>query len=141
MTTITSLIVALQSLIYTAYAYYAALAYYSRRSSPLQGCRALKHRSPLAAIWLCSLARTPTLWTKRHYRSASFGADIRANLRNVAVPCTGIPMHWFLFGPASCWVFLIIVYPLAALVVSVYLALRHKKDLGEKFEEHLLQPR
>lgn len=37
-----------------------------------------------------SLATTLRIWDHPHYRAASFGADMRDNLRNVAVPGTGV---------------------------------------------------
>ena len=124
------------------YTYYAALIHFTGRSgSSLQACPMLKHRSPIVALWLFSLARTPLLWNRRHYRAASFGADIRANLSNVAVPATGIPMHWLLLGPVSSTMYLLILYPLSSILASIFLALRYKKDVGKSFEEHLLWPR
>lgn len=44
-----------------------------------------------------------------------------ANLSNVAIPGTGIPMSWFFaLGLFSYVPFLLVVYPLAALVGALY---------------------
>lgn len=41
-----------------------------------------------------SLVKTLLLWDQPHYRAPSFAADLRDNLRNVAVPGTGACSTW-----------------------------------------------
>ena len=41
-------------------------------------------------------------WNKPHYRASTFGADIRANLSNVAAPGTGVPSGRPIQTPITC---------------------------------------
>lgn len=44
-------------------------------------------RLPLCHMYM--LAKTLHLWNAPHYRAPTFADDLRANLRNVAIPGTG----------------------------------------------------
>ena len=125
----------------TLLTYYHALIIYSwKRNAKLQDCPALHSQRPAAALWIFSLARTPSMWSRQHYRAPSFGTDIQGNLRNVAIPGTGIPMHLLLQGHLFVWLFLFLVYPLVALLTAVYLGYCCGENMASRFEEHLLQP-
>jgi hypothetical protein len=41
-------------------------------------------------VHLYTLAKTLHLWDAPHYRASSFAEDLRANLKNVAIPGTGM---------------------------------------------------
>ena len=56
--------------------------------SDLRGCTDSK-RARLQIYWLALSFR---LWHKPHYRSGTFQNDMLKNLRNVAVPKTGVPL-------------------------------------------------
>ena len=116
--------------------YYRALITYTcLPCAQPRDCPLLHRRCPYSALWVFSLARTPHLWGKRHYRATSFGADIRANLRNVAMPGTGIAMHRILYGPISACLFLVFIYPLIALASAAYLTIRSTNKLGVKADD------
>lgn len=64
-----------------------------------------EQRLPLCHVYM--LAKTLQLWDAPHYRAASFAEDLRANLKNVAIPGTGVcnPTNnpgFFVFQFA-CW--------------------------------------
>ena len=51
--------------------------------------------SKATRIHVFSLALTLRLWARPHYRHGTFQDDALANLRNVAVPGTGVPLSVF----------------------------------------------
>jgi hypothetical protein len=93
-------------------------------------------------IHIYSLVVMVRLFSLPHYRAKSYGDDLRANLRNVIVPCTGIPMSIFCWNKWTCLFFLIFVYPLWTFLGSIYLSIYD--DTSRKLESHyyeqLLQP-
>jgi len=75
--------------------------------------------SPQAKAQLYSLCLVLWMWQQPHYRCGSFQDDMLANLRNVAVPGTGIPLSLVVQSKILAVVFLLIVYPLIALVAGL----------------------
>jgi hypothetical protein len=49
----------------------------------------LLQRDTAALVHVYSLAKTLHLWDQPHYRAPTFAHDLRANLKNVAIPGTG----------------------------------------------------
>ncbi|CAF1307600.1 unnamed protein product [Adineta steineri] len=79
-------------------------------------------------IHIYSLVLTIRLFSFRHYRAKSYGEDLRANLRNVIVPFTIIPLSIFCFNKFICLFFLIFIYPLWALIGSIYLSIYDTRE-------------
>lgn len=57
-----------------------------------------EQRLPLCHMY--TLAKTLQLWHAPHYRAATFADDLRANLRNVAIPGTG--EYWWPLHKHTC---------------------------------------
>ena len=101
-----------------------------------------------ARIHVYSIVSNFYLWSKAHYRKGSFQQDLRDNLRNVAIPRTGIPLSIFVLNRLFAVFFLIIIYPLIALMASLHLWLHStaKKEesslnvMSEEFKIRLLAP-
>ena len=93
-------------------------------------------------IHIYSLVLVIRLFSLRHYRAKCYGDDLRANLRNVIVPFTGIPLSIFCLNKIFCLIFLIFIYPLWAFIGSIYLSIydRRKKTIDQHFYEQLLKP-
>ncbi|GAX73740.1 hypothetical protein CEUSTIGMA_g1193.t1 [Chlamydomonas eustigma] len=119
--------------------YYYSLIEFSFFKKKLEDS-CLYRSDPYSSIWLYSLVHTIRLYNKKHYRSPTLGADIRANLRNLAIPASGIPMHLFFQNVFSASFFIIFIYPFAALVASAILSMYLKSPISTLFHEHLLQP-
>ena len=49
----------------------------------------LLNQNRVSAVHLYTLSKQLQLWRAPHYRAPSFAADLRNNLRNVAIPGTG----------------------------------------------------
>jgi hypothetical protein len=65
-----------------------------------------------------SLAQVGRLWERAHYRSGTFGADLRKNLRNVAFPGTGVPLSLVAAHPAVYYAAYVALGPLVSLVAA-----------------------
>ena len=87
-----------------------------------------------------SLALVARMWSTAHYRSGTFQNDMAKNLRNVAIPGTGLPLSVLCRCKAVAYLFLLVGYPLAALASAVNL---HRGDAGKvaaAYTEQLLTP-
>lgn len=96
-----------------------------------------------ARIHLFGLASNFYLYNLPHYRKPSYREDLADNLRNVAIPGTGIPLSWtmartrLLAAPV-----LLTCYPAVSLVASVHywIRTRGKSSISEEYAKRLLAP-
>jgi hypothetical protein len=93
-------------------------------------------------VHIYSLVLVIRLFSLPHYRAKCYGDDLRANLRNVVVPFTAIPLSIFCLNKFFCLFFLIFIYPLWAVIGSIYLSIYdpRKKTVDQHFDEQLLKP-
>lgn len=96
-----------------------------------------------ARVHLFSLASNFYLFDKPHYRKGSYRADLIDNLRNVAIPGTGIPLSWFVRNrfTALC-VLLGTVNPLVSLTAALHEWIRSggKTSITKEYATRLLAP-
>jgi hypothetical protein len=95
-----------------------------------------------ARVHLRSLALINEMWHLPHYRNGTFGEDMRKNLRNVAVPGTGLPLSMFCYSATLFRLVLVGVYPTVCLGAAF---IRRKReataaDVAEAFKRHLTEP-
>jgi hypothetical protein len=93
-----------------------------------------------AQTHLFSLSLIFKLWNEPHYRSGTFQHDMLKNLRNVAVPRTGMPLSVFCGNKLVALAFVLVAYPLMALVAAIHAA-TSLAGMVEIFREQLLTPR
>ena len=62
------------------------------------------------------------LWSEPHYRNGTFQDDMRKNLRNVAIPGTGLPLSLFAAHRALAWLFILAIYPCVSLAAALIVA-------------------
>lgn len=93
-------------------------------------------------VHIYSLVLMIRLFSLPHYRAKSYGADLRANLRNVVVPFTVLPLSIYCLNKYFCLFFLIFIYPIWALIGSIYLSIYDltAKTIDQHFYEQLLKP-
>ena len=96
---------------------------------------------PAAGLQIYWLALHVRLWSKPHYRSGTFANDARKNLRNVALPGTGVPLSLLFYVWPLCVLFLWLGVPLAALAAAIIGRVHRGAALGAAFSEALLTPR
>jgi len=80
------------------------------------------------------------LWGKDHYRNGSFQDDMKKNLRNVAIPGTGIPLSIFAYHKILSYFFLFVLYPIIALGAALNAGNRQVQETMKEYNLQLLQP-
>ena len=87
-------------------------------------------------------ARTLWLWRRPHYRSRSYQTDLAANLRNVALPGTGVALSGAAQSRAHAVGCLLVVAPAFAALAALARCWHRKmlRGAGEAFAEALLLP-
>jgi hypothetical protein len=95
-----------------------------------------------ARIHLFSLASTFYLYDKPHYRKGSYRDDLIDNLRNVAIPGTGIPLSIVVRSKLIALGFLLTVYPTISFVTSFqkWFISKFQDSLSDEFATRLLAP-
>merc|ERR1712093_601660 len=73
-----------------------------------------------ARVQLYSLCLVFYLWSLPHYRTGTFQQDMRTNLRNVAIPGTGLPLSWVCLVKPLAYAFLLFGYPLVCLGAALW---------------------
>jgi hypothetical protein len=94
-----------------------------------------------------------SLWNQPHYRAPTFSHDLRANLCNVAIPGTGLPLSVFCYFKATGYLLIFCVNPLVCFFGAINVArLSQQKGAGsggekswvvvlaEAYRAHLLFP-
>ncbi len=119
-------------------AFYGALYYYVVRGGAYPA--PYFDDSVQAQCQIYSLALVYQMWAQPHYRSGDFREDMAKNLRNVAIPGTGIPLSVLCYFKPFAVLFLITGYPLAALVAALNMHRGAVAKVGRAFSQQLLCP-
>ncbi|CAM9380207.1 unnamed protein product [Pylaiella littoralis] len=93
-----------------------------------------------ARVQCYSLALIFFLWSKPHYRNDSFKEDMSKNLRNVAIPGTGIPLSLYCSFKAMTYFFILVVNPVLCLLAAFNLQRKHGRTWAQAYTEQLLYP-
>jgi hypothetical protein len=64
-----------------------------------------------ARVQVYSLSLIFKLWSLKHYRSKSFQQDMIDNLKNVAIPGTGVPLSIFCYSYWTCLAYVMFINP------------------------------
>jgi hypothetical protein len=120
--------------------YWICLAQFILARKPYSEC-ALFSNDKHARVQIFSLSLIFRLWSEPHYRSKSFQQDLLDNLKNVAVPGTGIPLSWFCYSKYTAMMMVFLINPFLCFLGAVNQArvLRHTDTSSEFFrllEEH-----
>lgn len=93
-----------------------------------------------ARIHLFSLASNFYLYNRPHYRKGSYRDDLVDNLRNVAIPGSGIPLSMFVRSRVVALGFLLTAYPAISFVASAHKWIKSKfqSSLSEEYATRLL---
>merc|ERR1719409_1176142 len=105
-----------------------------------------------AKTHLYSLTLIFKIWGQPHYRNGTFQEDMVKNLRNVAIPRTGIALSYFCHSKLTTLAFVFLAYPIIALIQALHVIyVASSKDGAsfktalasgvESFKEQLLTPR
>ena len=84
-----------------------------------------------AKVQVYSLSLIFKLWSKNHYRSPSFRQDMLDNLKNVAIPGTGIPLSTFCHNWWTCLLFVFFMNPLICMFGAINKAMKEQDENKE----------
>ena len=118
--------------------FYGALFDYIARGKSYPTAHFAGNRQAQCQVY--SLALVYRMWSLPHYRNGDFREDMLKNLRNVAIPGTGIPLSVVCHFKCVAVVFLLVGYPLAAIVSALNLHRGSVAKVATKFSEQLLCP-
>jgi len=95
-----------------------------------------------ARIHLFTLASAFYLFHKPHYRKQTYKEDLVDNLRNVAIPGTGIPLSIFVHSKITSLGFVLSASPICALISSLHLwfKTRFQSSISQEYATRLLAP-
>lgn len=93
-----------------------------------------------ARIHLFSLASAFYLYSKPHYRKGTYRDDLMDNLRNVAIPGTGVPLSLFVRSKFLALSFVATASPLVSLGAAIHHWLTTGESISKEFATRLLAP-
>ena len=93
-----------------------------------------------ARVHLFSLASNFYLYHKPHYRKGSYRDDLVDNLRNVAIPGTGVPLSWMARSRLAALPFLLTAYPAVSLIAALHQWITTGSSISEEYRTRLLAP-
>ena len=79
-------------------------------------------------VHVSSLAWIPTLWSLPHYRSKDYRDDLLKNLKNVALPHTGLALSKLCYFRWVAMAFLTLGYPLVCVAVALHEHSKHNSQ-------------
>jgi len=130
---------ALQHAVDAIFGFYQTMYYYLIHGGSFEDCPYFTESRSIRCQ-LYSLTLILYLWDKDHYRNGTFRDDMIKNLRNVAVPGTGIPLSIFCYFRFVCVLCILFVYPLLAIISAMNLGGGHIEKVCSLFYEQLLCP-
>ena len=131
------------ALLTSTLSYWRGLAYFFRGGSYehcpyFSGEDEVQARVNLYSLWLIF-----HLWGSAHYRNGTFRDDMVKNLRNVAIPGTGIPLSTVVFmGKPVVMLYIIFCYPMIALAAALHAKRQDPEtEVHATYREQLLYPK
>jgi hypothetical protein len=120
------------------YKFYCALVHYIILDRPYPSSHFTGNLQAQCQVY--SLALVYKMWSQPHYRNGDFSEDMAKNLRNVAIPGTGVPLSAVCCYKPVAVAFLLVGYPVAALVAALNLHGRDSAKVAQAFSAQLLNP-
>ena len=87
-----------------------------------------------------SLSLIFKLWDLPHYRNGTFQDDMLKNLRDVAIPGTGLPLSLFAYTKVGVYFLIVVLYPIIALVAALAAGGWDVEDVTKAFIIQLVAP-
>lgn len=120
-------------------AFYQCLWFYLVQGGRFSDCPYLKGRRQ-ARCQMYSLCLIMELWNKPHYRNGTFRDDMIKNLRNVAVPGTGIALSFFCYFRTTALCFILFAYPVICFCAALNSGNFQFDAVCRAFSQQLLEP-
>lgn len=126
------------SALYSTAAYYVAVVFFLF-GGRYAACPVFEN-SPHAKAQVYSLVTTLWMWSRPHYRAGTFQDDMKTNLRNVAIPGTGIPLSLLVSSKLLAFAFLLVGYPLVCIIAGLRKGGFSTDAATQAYAEQLLCP-
>jgi len=145
-----TVIAALQEVAMSLILFWRSLGFFLSGGSYKQAPAWFQELPSHAKAHLYSLSLIFEIWGQPHYRNGTFQEDMIKNLRNVAIPRTGIPLSYFCYCKLTTMAFVLVAYPIVALIAALHVVHVAKNEKSfeeavacgvEAFKEQLLTPR
>lgn len=120
--------------------YLRALFWFYRNGPDAYGRTPFFRDNLHSKIHIYSLALVLHLWNKPHYRNGTFQQDMAKNLRNVAIPGTGVALSFFSGSKVAYMFFLVVLYPLIAIIGAIDARRKTGAKILSTFEKNLMCP-
>lgn len=128
----------LRTALWCTVSFYLAIAYFLCGGNYLN-CPVFK-KSPQSKAQVYSLVTILWMWNRPHYRAGTYQDDMLTNLRNVAIPGTGIPLSLLVRSKVVAFFFLVVGYPLVCVVAGLRKGGFNVKSATKAYAEQLLCP-
>ena len=115
--------------------YYRCLSYYWISNGTYEQCPYFQD-NVRAKVQIYSLALIMRIWDKDHYRNGDFQEDMIKNLRDVALPGTGIPLSYFAYHKILTYFFLLVLYPTVAWIAAFNRVYHNNEEEPTEYTKH-----
>ena len=119
--------------------YYKTLYYFLVKQGSLETCPYFTENIH-SQCHLYSIALIFSIWDKPHYRAGTFQNDMIKNLRNVAVPGTGIPLSLFARSKLLAYWMIFVGYPIICFMAALHSSKGSLTQFCAAFIEQLVAP-
>ena len=131
--------VAISQSINCLWSYYRTLYYFLVQQGSLEKCPYFTENIH-SQCHLYSIALIFHIWDKPHYRAGTFQNDMIKNLRNVAVPGTGVPLSMFATSKILAYWMILVGYPTICIMAALHSSKGNMTQLCADFIEQLVAP-
>jgi len=128
---------AMQEIIKTVFLFWRALGHFLCGGRYKEAPSWFQELPSHAKVHLYSLSLIFEIWGQPHYRNGNFQEDMVKNLRNVAIPGTGVALSHFCHFKLMTLAFVLVAYPIIALISAIYIMRVAIREKGESFETAL----
>ena len=131
--------IAISQAINSLWKYYKTLYYFLVKQGSLETCPYFTENIH-SQCHLYSIALIFSIWDKPHYRAGTFQNDMIKNLRNVAVPGTGVPLSLFARSKLLAYWMIFVGYPCISFMAALHSSKGSLDQFCAAFIEHLVAP-
>lgn len=123
----------------TVVEYYRAMWYFLVKNGSFEHCPHFS-KSLRSRVQVYSLSTIFYLWDRPHYRNGTFQEDMVKNLRDVALPGTGVPLSLVAQSKLLSYLFVLVGYPIIAFLAAVIRGRTNVGKVAAAFVECLVEP-
>lgn len=124
---------------WTTAEYYRALWYFLGKDGSFETCPHFA-ASLQARCHVYSLAQVFFIWDRPHYRNGTFQDDMIKNLRDVAIPGTGVPLDLVAYTKLGSYLMILVGNPAVAAVAAINAGRTDAAAVAAAYAQQLVEP-